>query len=361
VSKVVEPDLIAQPQLVDLPEVVPQSQVAGPSRTRSASVLSDPSTDNDETASALTEIAEDDRQEPEPASHSQHHPVCSVPTANRPEPESHVKQEELEVELEGGEDEIEEEAQGPKPHVRDWADLRKEIKDNLKKNSKTLPLSHINQLMIISNFATLRLKGVSRTQASLEIARQWHEGEGNWFARRVWALAQHYQIFEELPVEKRGGSQNARSWLYDEKVRLQTMNWLTSQKTDDVTPRKLQQALNDTIFPDLNIAVKNPISERTARRWLIKLGWRRTAVRKGVYMDGHEREDVVEYRNKVFLPAIAKFERRMAQHAGPELKKIMPEPIEGQRRIIIQYHDESCFHANDDTRNLWLRAGEQPL
>ena len=51
----------------------------------------------------------------------------------------------------------------------------------------------------------------------------------------------------------------------------------------------------------------------------------------------------------------------MAQHAGPELKKIMPEPIEGQRRIIIQYHDESCFHANDDTRNLWLRAGEQPL
>ena len=232
-------------------------------------------TDDDETPSALTEIAEDDRQEPEP--------------------ESRVKQEELEVELEGDEDEIEEEAQGPKPHVRDWADLRKEIKDNLKKNSKTSPLSHINQLMIISNFATLCLKGVSRTQASLEIARQWHEDEGNWFARRVRALARHYQIFEELPVEKRGGSQNARSWVYDEKVRLQTMNWLTSQKTGDVTPRKLQQALSDTIFPDLNIAVKNPISERTARRWLIKLGWRRTAVRKGVYMDGHERADVVEY------------------------------------------------------------------
>jgi len=51
----------------------------------------------------------------------------------------------------------------------------------------------------------------------------------------------------------------------------------------------------------------------------------------------------------------------MAQHAGPELKKIMPEPIEGQHRIIIQYHDKSCFHANDDTKNLWLCAGEQPL
>jgi hypothetical protein len=43
VPKVVEPDLIAQPQPMDLPEVsavVPQSQVAGPSRVRSASVLS---------------------------------------------------------------------------------------------------------------------------------------------------------------------------------------------------------------------------------------------------------------------------------------------------------------------------------
>jgi hypothetical protein len=163
-------------------------------------------------------------------------PLHSVPTANLPEPESHVKQEELEVELEGDEDDIEEEAQGPKPHVCDWADLRKQIKDNLKKNSKTLPLSHINQLMIISNFATLCLKGVSRTQASIEISQQWHEGEGNWFAHRVRALARHYQIFEKLPAEKRGGSQNARSWLYDEKVRLWTMNWLTSQDTGDVTP-----------------------------------------------------------------------------------------------------------------------------
>lgn len=145
-------------------------------------------TDNDETASALTEIAEDDRQEPDPASHS---PLPShfVPGANQSEPDIHVKQEEPKVELEGDEDEIEEEARGPKPHVHDWADLRKEIKDNLKKNSKTLPLSHINQLMIISNFATLRLKKLTRTQASLEIARQWHDGEGNWFARRVQALA----------------------------------------------------------------------------------------------------------------------------------------------------------------------------
>ena len=78
-------------------------------------------------------------------------------------------------------------------------------------------------------------------------------------------------------------------------------------------------------------------------------------------MDGHERNDVVEYRNKFFLPAITRFEAQMAKHKGPVLKKIMPEIQEGQRQIIIQYHDKCCFHANNEARSLWLREGEQPL
>ena len=145
-----------------------------------------------------------------------------------------------------------------------------------------MPLSHINQLMIISNFATLRLKGSSCTQASIEIAHQWHEGPGNWFARCVHALTRHYQIFKKLPLEKRGGSANSRSWLQNEAVQTRARHLLSSQKTGDVTPKKLQHVFNSTIFPNLNVALKNPISERTAHQWLIKLGWRPTVVRKGV-------------------------------------------------------------------------------
>ena len=44
-------------------------------------------------------------------------------------------------ELEDWEANLDESVQGPKAHVRDWTDLRKQIKDHLKKNSKTLPLS----------------------------------------------------------------------------------------------------------------------------------------------------------------------------------------------------------------------------
>ena len=82
-------------------------------------------------------------------------------------------------------------------------------------------------------------------------------------------------------------------------------------------------------------------------------------------MDGHECKDVVEYQNKVFLPAITQFKSRMAKLAlneeTGELIKIMPEVVDDQPWIIIQYHNESCFHANDEARVLWLWEGEQPL
>jgi hypothetical protein len=72
--------------------------------------------------------------------------------------------------------------------------------------------------------------------------------------------------------------------------------------------------LNDVILPALGLHPKNPLCERTARRWLVKLGFRRTVFRKGIYIDGHEREDVVKYWDEVFLPAMAQYEKRMTQY-----------------------------------------------
>ncbi|KXN81863.1 hypothetical protein AN958_03588, partial [Leucoagaricus sp. SymC.cos] len=49
------------------------------------------------------------------------------------------------------------------------------IKIDLKK--KSLPLSQINQLLILQNFATLLIKETSQIKASFEIVRQLMEGQ----------------------------------------------------------------------------------------------------------------------------------------------------------------------------------------
>ncbi|RGB23169.1 hypothetical protein C1646_774911 [Rhizophagus diaphanus] len=58
--------------------------------------------------------------------------------------------------------------------------------------------------------------------------------------------------------------------------------------------------ITNTIFSSLEIEIKTTISETTARIWLKKMGYHYKKYQKGVYVDGHEHEDVVEYQ-KIFL------------------------------------------------------------
>jgi hypothetical protein len=59
-------------------------------------------------------------------------------------------------------------------------------------------------------------------------------------------------------------------------------------------PHKLCRYINKILLPSLQL--EDSISEATAVRWLMKLGFKLSQVRKGVYVDGHERPDVVEAR-----------------------------------------------------------------
>ena len=42
------------------------------------------------------------------------------------------------------------------------------------------------------------------------------------------------------------------------------------------------------------------ITARTAKHWLDKLGFEQLSSKKGIYIDGHERADVVKYQ-KLYL------------------------------------------------------------
>ena len=48
-----------------------------------------------------------------------------------------------------------------------------------------------------------------------------------------------------------------------------------------------------------------PLGKTATYKWLNRLGFYATEEKKGVYVNGHERADVIEYRQKEFLPKIA--------------------------------------------------------
>ena len=103
------------------------------------------------------------------------------------------------------------------------------------------------------------------------------------------------------------------------------------------------------------------IHQRTACRWLKKLNWCYTRKKKGMYIDGHEREDVVAYRTE-FIKRWKEYKKRFLIYDmdGNIVNKLIgfPVPQIGHFRLILVMHDESTFYANDCRKTKWVHATE---
>lgn len=108
------------------------------------------------------------------------------------------------------------------------------------------------------------------------------------------------------------------------------------------------------------------IRSRTARKWLCKLGFEYKDIKKDVFIDGHERLDVVEDRNKFLKmmeelkPFIVEFE----SNGSMKPKKYPPGCIVGgdkRHPIIVITHNECTFSANDGKRRAWAQPGNSFL
>ncbi|KAG2344596.1 hypothetical protein BDR05DRAFT_882039, partial [Suillus weaverae] len=93
---------------------------------------------------------------------------------------------------------------------------------------------------------------------------------------------------------------------------------------------------------------KKGISLTTAQQWMKKLGYW-TKDPKGQYVDGHEHEDVVHYRQNVFLPAWIHYQPRMRKWREDDItiEEVDTTTAASGRRVVVWFHDESTFYAND--------------
>lgn len=95
------------------------------------------------------------------------------------------------------------------------------------------------------------------------------------------------------------------------------------------------------------------VSTSTMSLWLHDMGFSYKQFSKGVYFDGHEREDVVEAR-KVYLAELASYGPKMWTSHSPA-----PNPL--CHPVIRVFHDESTFYANADQSFHWTDGSKQAL
>ena len=160
------------------------------------------------------------------------------------------------------------------------------------------------------------------------------------------------------------------SIMMDEDCRRKATRWVRENASvkgkANMTVRNFQEYLNSTLLPGLDAPPDFPrtVSEATARRFLHSMGFKRIETgKKGVYVDGHEREDVRKYR--------AEYVKRIRSLEASHLPVPLPDdanPREEQpgyssqlhaaKKIVLIYHDETTFQTNDDEKWAWGEKGQ---
>jgi hypothetical protein len=88
------------------------------------------------------------------------------------------------------------------------------------------------------------------------------------------------------------------------------------------------------------------------------LGFSVINAKKGSYVDGHEREDVVHYRKKFLRKMVSIGFLNKKNAPSDEARNVLPSDLECPscdvvNKTIVLFHDESTFQANDYECTQW--------
>ena len=152
----------------------------------------------------------------------------------------------------------------------------------------------------------------------------------------------------------------------DEEYRDKALKWIRDNASAKRKPNMTATSFCAWLESDLHPLVRQnhpdapaKLSVPTATLWLHKLGFNPSSTKKGIYIDRHERRDVVDY-HKLYL---RKLEVLESTHSPP-----LPVSDEtgtsvssSMKRLVLLYHDESTFHSNDDQGWVWSEKWGQQI
>ena len=144
--------------------------------------------------------------------------------------------------------------------------------------------------------------------------------------------------------------------------RAQSVVWLKHQSVGSVTGASYRKFVNEELLPELRDALPTPIdgiSVSTARAWLNDLGWVVRTHKQDVYVDGHDRPDVVEH-NTQYVTTVRELLRRSRHYAGDDLmEEVAPVLKPGELEVVLFFHDESAYSSHESTTRIRLPVDQQ--
>ncbi|KAK9327014.1 hypothetical protein V1520DRAFT_387799 [Lipomyces starkeyi] len=190
-------------------------------------------------------------------------------------------------------------------------EVNRSLSDSLAKlaalSNPKLSDSELKNLEAIKSYFEDRLKGINKLESSLKISRYSYR-KGKYMARRIREWAEQFQSTGLLPVASQRGKHSKRqSPLRDEDIKRKCFEFFRGLRPNNRTAKALKKFYEDELCPKIDgVSIGATISNTTVTEHLGKWGFSLGRHSQDVYFDGHERDDVVKYRQE--------WARRMIEH-----------------------------------------------
>lgn len=227
-------------------------------------------------------------------------------------------------------------------------------------NAKVFTYDYV-RLLSTRKYLQHLLDGKKKMNSSLQIAQEmWNKGA--YMSRCIRNWGDHYLKTGELPIHQQGKHVKIVSCLDDEDFTKTCKKWLRQQKPEERNPCQLKTYIEEVVFPTkIGSIKKDTIGEETCRRYMHLWGFEYDELKKGVFYDGHERPDVVKYRQE-WLKKMFTYKKYMKDFSGDNLDQIV-EPIlnSNEKEHVMVTHDECHFYSNDGRKTVWVLDEENVL
>ncbi|CAG8498285.1 817_t:CDS:2, partial [Scutellospora calospora] len=187
----------------------------------------------------------------------------------------------------------------------------KDLKKQLEQNYSTLTVKEYNYKRAIFEYLSLlsNNNGHSKIKACLEVAQK--------------LLSSRYRKHQKII-----------RIIDDKDIEIKCNIWIKSQNFK-ITLAIFKKFIKDELFPSVRILKKKTVSLKTT----------------GIYYDGHEREDILEYK-KTFLEKIFKHEKYMSKYEDEFMERIHPILPQGEKERVLVVYDECIFYSNDGKQEI---------
>ena len=201
-------------------------------------------------------------------------------------------------------------------------------------------------------------RNVTKTDASVQVASILYGRtiKNSYKAQQIRSWSNHFLQYRTFPTYSQGQHVKTATVIHDERVQVHLKAWLRSIPDIERNPQRFAKDLNDQLLREIPNAPQS-VTEPTSKKWMIFLGFYPTKASKGWFTDGHERDDVVRYRNDVFLPKMESIESQLRKYTKESdySECILPDGIEN----VIITHDESTTYANEGRAVFYMEGGKK--